>query len=321
LWREAEELSGHMMCGWEADPWRAGTDRDAARMLELQARLGSAAHIEAFLAELSAEGHYAEVDNEAIVRAAALLPRPQVTDLLCRIVRRNVSAHPDGCADLLLRCTAAPASSVADPAQVGAALLEALPGDVAKQAEIDHWRRPAPLQHGFVVNLLTALSRADPASAMRAVEKMLAMPKSYDLDAILLPAALAFAKQPESASWPAVGRLRAASLDHLRARIALPLEAPKEWVRPNPLRCNCADCRAAGVFLVDGGKREWRLKAVQDRRTHVEQRIRSAKCDLDLATERRGSPHTLIATKNQASYERRVKQRRRDLGHLAALDG
>jgi hypothetical protein len=40
---------------------------------------------------------------------------------------------------------------------------------------------------------------------------------------------------------------------------------------------------------------------------------------VDLTTEKRGSPHTLIATKNQASYERRVKQRRQDLDHVATL--
>ena len=49
--------------------------------------------------------------------------------------------------------------------------------------------------------------------------------------------------------------------------------------------------------------------------------VRSSACDLDLTTERRGSPHTLVAIKNQASYERRVKQRRQDLKHVSALGG
>ena len=38
-------------------------------------------------------------------------------------------------------------------------------------------------------------------------------------------------------------------------------------------------------------------------------------------TERRGSPHTLVATKNEASYRRRANQRRQDLEHVAALGG
>ena len=60
---------------------------------------GTLARIDAFLAELSAEGHYTASDNEAIVRAAALLPRPRATDLLVRIVRRNAAAHLGACGD------------------------------------------------------------------------------------------------------------------------------------------------------------------------------------------------------------------------------
>jgi molecular chaperone DnaK (HSP70) len=76
-----------------------------------------------------------------------------------------------------------------------------------------------------------------------------------------------------------------------------------------------------GDFLVDPSQEQWRLKAVQGRRAHVEESVRSARCDLDLATEKRGSPHTLVATKNQASYERRVTQRQKDLQHARALGG
>ena len=104
-------------------------------------------------------------------------------------------------------------------------------------------------------------------------------------------------------------------------RIALWLEPPKDWARANPLKCQCPDCRGLGTFLLDPGRDQWRLKAVQDRRSHVEQSARSARCDVDLGTERRGSPHTLVAIKNQASYERRAKQRRKDLDHVSAFGG
>jgi len=138
---------------------------------------------------------------------------------------------------------------------------------------------------------------------------------------VLTPAALALAKLTESKSWPAAARLREATLDHLRSRIAQPLEAPRDWTRANPLKCPCADCRALGAFLVAPDQQQWRLKAAQDRRTHVEQNVRSAACDLDLTTERKGSPHALVAAKNQASYQRRAEQRRRDLEHVSALGG
>ncbi len=320
-WREADELSGHMLRSWPRQSWRADGDTNASRMLDLQVRLGNVACIDAFLTGLSAEGHYAASDNEAIVRAAARLPRARATDLLVRIVRRNAPAHLGACGELLRRCAAAPAGPVGDPARICAALLDVLPGDPGKPAELDIWRRPAPVKAGFVLDLLTASSRIDAGLAARAIDHLLAWPKTYSPDDLLVPAALAFAKLPESAAWPAVGRLREASLGHLRKRIALPLEAPRDWLRANPLNCTCADCRELGAFLADPHQRQWRLKAIQGRRTHVEQSVESAVCDLDLVTEKRGSPHTLVANKNRASYERRATQRQRDLAHVSALGG
>jgi predicted 2-oxoglutarate/Fe(II)-dependent dioxygenase YbiX len=321
LWRDADELSSHMLRSWPRSSWRRDDDAQAGRMLGLLVRLANAKRIDMFLAELSAEGHYAAADNEAIVRAAALLPPARATELLVRIVRHNAPGHLGGCGDLLLRCIAAPVGALGDLGRIGDALIDAMPGDPTKREEVDHWTRPKSVRPGFVVDLLTATSRIDSGLAARAIERVLAWPKTYGPDDVLTPAALALAKLVESRSWPAAARLREATLDHLRRRIALPLEAPRDWTRDNPLKCTCADCRALGAFLVAPDRQEWRLKAVQGSRTHVEQSARTSTCDLDLTTERRGSPHTLVATKNEASCRRRAEQRRQDLEHQAALGG
>ena len=52
---------------------------------------------------------------------------------------------------------------------------------------------------------------------------------------------------------------------------------------------------------------------------HVEDSIRTAGSDVDTATVRQGSPHRLVCTKNQASFERRVEQRRQDIANLTRL--
>jgi hypothetical protein len=74
-------------------------------------------------------------------------------------------------------------------------------------------------------------------------------------------------------------------------------------------------------FLADPAQSTWLLKAAQTERSHVESSIRSNTCDLDFVTEKRGRPYTLRCTKNQASYQRRVEQRRQDSERLARLDG
>ncbi len=321
LWRDANELSGRMLRSWPRSSWRSDDDAKAGKMLDLQVRLGNVKRIEEFLAEIFAEGHYAAADNDAIVRAAALLPPARATELMVRIVGRNAPAHLSACGDLLLRSVAAPMGALGDLARIGAALIDAMPGDPTKREKVDEWTRPTPVEPRFVVDLLKATSRIDAGLAARAIERLLAWPKTYGPDDVLTPAALALVKLPESKSWAAAARLRQASLDHLQRRIALPLEAPRDWTRDNPLECTCADCRALGAFLVQPDQQQWRLKAAQDRRSHVEQNVRSAACDLDLTTERRGSPHVLVAAKNQAMYERRAKQRRQDLKHVSALGG
>jgi hypothetical protein len=106
-----------------------------------------------------------------------------------------------------------------------------------------------------------------------------------------------------------VERLRAVCLGHLRTRIAQPLEAPRDWRRSSALACDCRDCAELGRFLADAERRVWSFKAAESKRVHVSATVARARCDLDLTTKKRGSPHTLVCTKNQASYDRRARQR------------
>lgn len=48
--------------------------------------------------------------------------------------------------------------------------------------------------------------------------------------------------------------------------------------------------------------------------------IKRANADLDLRTETQGRPYSLVCTKNQASFDRRMRQRGKDLEDLARLE-
>jgi hypothetical protein len=124
---------------------------------------------------------------------------------------------------------------------------------------------------------------------------------------------------PGSEGSAAVQRLRRVCIEHLRARAAEPLEAPTDWSRASALSCRCPHCRELASYLADPERKTWAFKAAEAKRKHVEATIRHARCDLDLRTDRHGSPHSLVCTKNQASYERRKRQRKADLENLAAL--
>jgi hypothetical protein len=88
----------------------------------------------------------------------------------------------------------------------------------------------------------------------------------------------------------AVQRLHAACLDHLRTRIAQPLEAPKDWRRASALVCSCRHCTELGRFLADSERRIWTFKAAEAESGHVEGTVTRVHCDIDLTTDSAADP-------------------------------
>ena len=326
-WQEAHELAGHMLRIWPKDrhwSWPNEPQSDAARMLAALAQLKDAARIDAFLADVAAAGAHGKSDNEALLQAAALLAPQRSAELIERIVRANAASDLGACADLLARAAAASAAAggARSLAAAARALVDALPGDPARapQQQPAHvWPRPQGVEAGIVVDLVTALERIDPTLAGQAVDHVLAWPATYGLDAVVLPAVRRLGAQATTHDDPGVQRLRAACVAHLCSRTAEPLEAPADWRRAASLNCRCAHCTELARFLANPGQRAWTLKAAEAARAHVAATVQRCRCDLDLVTEQFGRPYSLVCTKNQASYERRTKQRREDLEDLARL--
>ncbi len=85
------------------------------------------------------------------------------------------------------------------------------------------------------------------------------------------------------------------------------------------MNCHCEHCQSLSRFLQSASQQVWRFKAREADRSHVEDSIRQGRHDVECITERKGSPHVLVCSKNQASYERRVTQRRADIDDLQRL--
>ncbi len=213
----------------------------------------------------------------------------------------------------------------AEPRHLAAAatgLISELPGDPAL-APVDEWgrRRHIAPGAGVVVDLVKTAEAVDAALAKRLVEHVLAWLGTYSRDRVLVPAVKRLLESGTQRSGAAMRRLHAACLEHLEARAAEPLEAPKDWTRASRIRCKCEHCTVLGRFLASPATETWTLKAAQQVRGHVEAEIRIARADLDVRTEERGRPYSLICRKNRASYERRVAQRRQDVADIDILKG
>ena len=216
-------------------------------------------------------------------------------------------------ARFLARSAAGASTELLEPA--AQVLVAALPGDPATAIPTEGWRRPLPVTPGLVADLLAALCHLGARSlGDQAVDHLLNWSDTFPLDTILVPAACLLNEQGWPASdWAPTRRLRRHCLDHQARRIAEPLVAPVDFARESRVACGCAYCADLSAFLADPLRSVWVFKAAQKCRSHVEHSIRRDQCDVSQETERRGSPHALVCTKNQASFERRVAQRQKDL--------
>ncbi|MGA8772677.1 MAG: hypothetical protein WB610_20180, partial [Rhodomicrobium sp.] len=319
LWREADELSGLMLASWPSNrsyPRSGETESQEAAMLALLTRLKNGPRIEAFLTSVSASGVFSGGDAEAIVQAAQLLPAEKAGGLIERIIAANAARNLSACGHLLAQST----GHIVSLDRAARNLVEALPGDPVKAPEASAYcNKPRSVEAGFIAALIGALHQIDEGLSGRAVSHFLAWPNTYSFDDVLTPAALTLTGQVKDWNTAAARRLSDACIGHLKARIALPLVPPADWTRDGVTSCSCQHCQHLNTFLGDPCRQSWTFKAAEPKRRHLEEEIRRVRCDLDLKTEKRGSPHGLVCTKNQASYQRRVQQRKSDLEHLDRL--
>jgi hypothetical protein len=200
------------------------------------------------------------------------------------------------------------------------ALFAALPGAPECSPQLQPWERSrTSVSVDLVIDVLTGFSAIDATLAENTLNYLLAWPATYDRDRILVPAALQLTETAISRELPVVEHLRNAVQVHLHTRVAEVLEPPADWQRDSQINCTCQDCAELRAFLANPAQSRWSFKAAEAKRNHIEQSVKSHKSDVNCITERSSRPYSLICTKNQASYERRVGQRKNDLDTLAHL--
>ncbi len=323
-WRQAHELAGYMISSWPEKKWRSWPSSektsDETSFLSLLVKLRDEKNISIFLAERTAQGVYSKADNPAMLSALAFLDPVHALKLIDLVISGNARKCFGGCTQLLRSAIEGLNGSFRENfLATTVTLVDALPGDGDSPSE-PAWHRPKPVNPEDVVDLVLVLGLLDATPSHRVADHILSNPKTYDLDKILVPAILELRKKPETQGMVACQRLLSTCLTHLRTRIAEPLEPPGDWKRKSKLSCQCMHCRELEQFLADPKERQWAFRAAEAKRKHVESTIARAGCDLDFKTERRGSPHTLLCTKNQTSYENRVRQRGKDLEDLAQME-
>jgi predicted 2-oxoglutarate/Fe(II)-dependent dioxygenase YbiX len=324
-WQQAHGLALAIRDAWPSERWQAQSANKAghgAALLGALNALGDPGAAAEFVATPMAAGAYDEADNARLAELLSALPAAGASELLAAVVKGNARVSSEACAALLAHCVDEAVLDTEHLRPAATALLSGLPGAPQPEDEpsaIPRWRAASPSKR-LVAETLRSLDQVDPVLAEQALGHFRSDTERYPMDGILLAAALSLVESavPMSAG-SATASLRDAVLAHLEQRIAEPLEPPADWRRSAELRCRCQHCKDLGCFLASPTESVWRLKAVQEERSHVEGAIQWAHCDLDCTTDKRGRPYTLVCTKNQASYERRVGQREQDLADRERL--
>ena len=308
--------------------------RDALRLLR---RLGDESTTRRFLREVATR-HYSSGENDELLATAAVVAPATLQAWLPEFAAKNLADFTEGVLDLLWRlCPRADSPAEPDqhrrPALAAAArsARRVLPTVVgaAPAVEPSPGFQPAssrvrPLSAQAIRALLGLIWYCAPAAAADEVAALLVQRPAAAPPDRALPQALAelapHGGMTGAAAEPAgFATLWRHAASFLLARSAVPPEQPRDWVIETRIACHCEHCVRLQAFCADPAVTTMRFRMRQDLRTHVESTIKIRQLDIDCETERKGSPHTLICTKNRATYERRCAQYAEDIAHMRLL--
>jgi len=322
LWHEAHTLAGYMLRDWlphylGQNAYKTNTVRD---FLDIMVRLRDSEHLGRFWSMIATSGFYHKENCAALAQASKLLPWTDVVNWTEQAISVSAAKAQEACAALLTHLAMTETGSAKDLGATAHVLFTALPGDQERFPQLQPWERSRlSVSIDLVVDVLTGFSAIDTTLAENTLNYLLAWPATYDMDKILVPAALQLTETETSRELPVVEHLRNAVRLHLHTRVAEVLEPPADWRRDSQIKCTCKDCAELRAFLDNPAQSTWSFKAAEAKRNHIEHSINSHKSDVSYVTERSSRPYSLICTKNMASYQRRVEQRENDLDVLERL--
>ena len=337
------------------DMWptgRAGHDKGSrARMLALLCGVGDKACLSRFLDEVMLS-HYTGGENEDLPAALKLVGPKAAGRFLLALVEAHFTRRPRETLDLLRRLREARSKSAArtwnDALRDGvrSALHTVSFAPVVRRKKARTVRAPAGKSPSTASR--RAGAAADPSGAdtrglkqlpEQAVRDLFALAWHWHLMSEANTAADAIAASPrlvspDRALPAALGELRAEkgfadttvfatlwrhSAGTLLERSARPPKEPRHWKIAADIDCKCDLCADLRAFCKDPAAEVARFPLRADRRGHLHRIIEYNKLDIDHETERRGSPYTLVCTKNRASHKRRLAEYSRDVSQMRRL--
>ncbi len=108
-------------------------------------------------------------------------------------------------------------------------------------------------------------------------------------------------------------------VDSLKQTASAPPRSDSDWSITVPLSCRCALCAELSAFLSDSQRTRFSWPLAKDRRQHIHQILDGHHLPVTHETTRRGSPSTLVLTKQPALFQHAAALRKKQQEQLAWL--
>ena len=317
------------------------TEYNRPEMLRLLGVTGNADLATDFLNRIGIN-HYDGSENESLANLTPVIG-PEVTkDFLLSIVEKLMPQRPKEVLSLLSLVGKAIGNSGPDwrdvEQVVARSAVSELRASLARSTKALETRRSHRLSGGESEYISEdALERLTFDSA--AICNLFALVWRLDMDQETIDAANTFADFPEAvkparmlpeslkalyaiehaSSTPAYRLLWQQSTDYLLNRSSGPPSEPSDWAIDADITCTTELCAELRAFCLNPRRRVKRFKVAKESRRHLHSVIELHRLDMTHVTERRGSPYTLVCTKNRATYVKRKNEYAEDMRYMDML--
>ena len=321
---EAGNLISRLISIWPSEE-SSRNGKGRPEMLHLLERTGDHTLTMRFLREILLL-RYDGSENENLPPVLRLAHAGDVAAFLVELVESRFLFHPDSVLTLLLRLGESGDFDWRDTLDASAlAALAALPAALspAKATREVVWPpapSPKPIGDIELRDLFKLAWRCGLAEETGTAATLVASHPKMITPQRILPAALeALFEEEGFAGSTAYLTLWSQASDALLHRSEKPPEPPPDWVVKARISCDCDLCAALRTFCADPVAHVHRFPVRKELRKHLHRQIDRYRLDMSHVTERRGSPYTLVCTKNRATHERRLREYAKDVETMRSL--
>jgi hypothetical protein len=172
----------------------------------------------------------------------------------------------------------------------------------------DDWSRA----ESFLPTLLRTLSfTGDEPALKELIQFVTSQPKEFSIEKVQVPGLSQFVtwcRKQKVAVPPQVAAWLQSIEQQLSEETAHEPQPPTDWTRPATLNCSCRFCKELMEILADPSAARGRIAAPEGDRSHLINIIERNECDVSHRLEKTGRPFSLVLTKTNGSFKRRVQR-------------